>query len=65
MPPCCWGRRYLFRIESLPAAVRIELVQQLADIEYRLAFATSERLQLGGLVAAFTLAREAIVAAAQ
>ena len=48
----------------MPAEVRIGLVDALADIEHRLAFGTSERLQLGALVGAFSGAREAIVAAA-
>ena len=49
----------------MPARVRIELVAALADVEHRLAFGTSERLQLGSLVAAFVRAREGILAAAQ
>ncbi len=57
-------RRFLFRVPGLPTAVRIALVDALADVEHRLAFSTSERLQLGALVAAFVKAREAIVAAA-
>ncbi len=57
--------RYIFRIESLPPKVRVTLVEKLADIEYRLASGTNERLQLGSLVAAFSLVRPDIVAAAQ
>jgi hypothetical protein len=45
--------------------VRMDLVERLADIEYRLAFGTSERLQLGSLVGGFSLAKEEIVAAAK
>jgi replication factor C subunit 3/5 len=45
--------------------VRVALCEKLADIEYRLAYGTSERLQLGSLVAAFSLARDEIVAAAE
>lgn len=41
------------------------LCEKLADIENRLAYGTSERLQLGSLVAAFSLVRDDIVAAAQ
>ena len=41
------------------------LVEKLADIEHRLAYGTSERLQLGAMVAAFTLVRDAIAAAAK
>lgn len=49
---------------NIPTAARIELVSELADLEHRLNFGTSERLQLGSLVAAFTHARIAIVKAA-
>lgn len=45
--------------------MRMSLVEKLADIEHRLAYGTSERLQLGSLVAAFSLVRDDIVAAAQ
>lgn len=57
---CC---RWVFKID-MPAKDRIFLVDALADVEHRLAFGTSERLQLGSLVGAFTVAREGIVAAA-
>ena len=40
-------------------------MEKLADVEYRLAYGTSEKLQLGSLVGAFMLAKEEIVAAAQ
>ena len=49
---------------SIPTRQRIELVEALADLEYRLATGTHERLQLGALCAAFTQARESIAAAA-
>lgn len=49
----------------MPEAVRIACVEALADVEHRLAFGTSERLQLGALVGAFAVAREGIVAAAK
>ncbi|KAK9915083.1 hypothetical protein WJX75_004524 [Coccomyxa subellipsoidea] len=55
---------WVFRV-NMPAAVRIKLVDALADTEHRLAFGTSERLQLGALVGAFSVAREGIVAAAK
>jgi replication factor C subunit 3/5 len=48
----------------MPAAVRIKLVDAMADVEHRLAYGTSERLQLGSLVGAFTVARDGIVASA-
>lgn len=62
----CWGHvcRWVFRI-NMPGPVRIKLVDALADTEHRLAFGTSERLQLGALVGAFSVAREGIVAAAK
>ncbi|CAL5221504.1 g3708 [Coccomyxa viridis] len=55
---------WVFRID-MPARERIFLVDALADVEHRLAFGTSERLQLGSLIGAFTDAREGIVAAAK
>ncbi|KAL2633687.1 hypothetical protein R1flu_005166 [Riccia fluitans] len=55
---------FVFEI-SMPPEVRAQLVEALADVEYRLAFGTSEKLQLGALVSAFTHARVALVAAAQ
>ncbi|KAF5841986.1 P-loop containing nucleoside triphosphate hydrolase protein [Dunaliella salina] len=55
---------WLFRM-SLPTRQRIELVEALADLEYRLATGTHERLQLGALCACFAKAREGIAAAAQ
>lgn len=54
---------WLFRM-SLPPKTKVELVEKLSDIEHRLAYGTSERLQLGALVAAFTKAREEIAKAA-
>lgn len=50
---------------QIPTEARIQVADALADLEHRLLFATSETLQLGALVAAFTHARTAIVAAAQ
>lgn len=49
----------------MPPRVRVALLAKLADIEHRLAFGTSERLQLGALSGAFAEAREGIVAAAK
>ena len=56
--------RWVFRIESLPTATRIDLIEALADTEHRLAYGTSERLQLGALVGAFGAARASVAAAA-
>ncbi|KXZ52805.1 hypothetical protein GPECTOR_8g191 [Gonium pectorale] len=50
---------------SMPVRAKVTLVERLADVEHRLAFSTSEKLQLGSLVAAFVKAREVIAAAAQ
>lgn len=49
----------------MPARVRIELVTRLADTEHRLAYGTSDTLQLGAVCGAFADAKEGIVAAAQ
>lgn len=56
-------RRYVFRI-SMPPKVRIALLSKMAAIEHRLAFGTSDRLQLGAVCGAFAEAKEGIVAAA-
>ena len=37
----------------MPAAVRIELISKMAAIEHRLAYGTSDKLQLGALCGAF------------
>eukprot|EP00241_Pyramimonas_parkeae_P004904 CAMPEP_0114254158 /NCGR_PEP_ID=MMETSP0058-20121206/16819_1 /TAXON_ID=36894 /ORGANISM="Pyramimonas parkeae, CCMP726" /LENGTH=353 /DNA_ID=CAMNT_0001368337 /DNA_START=260 /DNA_END=1321 /DNA_ORIENTATION=+ len=55
---------WIFRM-NIPTMVRIEVVNALSDLEHRLNFGTSEKLQLGSLVAAFTCARQAIVEAAK
>uniref|UniRef100_A0A7S0YS76 AAA+ ATPase domain-containing protein n=1 Tax=Polytomella parva TaxID=51329 RepID=A0A7S0YS76_9CHLO len=54
----------LFECRSLSTKIKATLVERLADVEYYLAGGASERLQLGGLVAAFIIGREDIVAAA-
>lgn len=55
---------FVFSI-NMPPAIRVQLVNSLADIEYRLAFGPSEKLQLGAMIGAFTHARIALVAAAE
>ncbi|GLI58704.1 hypothetical protein VaNZ11_000455 [Volvox africanus] len=50
---------------NMPVHAKIALVDRLADVEHRLAFSTSEKLQLGSLIAAFVKAREIIAKAAQ
>jgi len=42
---------------DFPPNVRIVLLEKMADVEYRLAAGSSERLQLGSLLAAFNTAR--------
>ena len=58
------SRRWVFQIE-MPSNVRVELIDRMADVEYRLAFGTSEKLQLGALVGAFAQAAAQLVAAAK
>ncbi|EEE57895.1 hypothetical protein OsJ_08571 [Oryza sativa Japonica Group] len=54
---------FVFKIQ-MPSDVRIKLINDLADIEYRLSFACNDKLQLGALISTFTGARTAMVAAA-
>ena len=46
------GCRFVFRV-GMPGTARVALVNEMADVEQRLSAGTSERLQLGSLVAAF------------
>ncbi|KAK4365886.1 hypothetical protein RND71_013766 [Anisodus tanguticus] len=55
---------FVFKIK-MPADVRVQLINEMADIEYRLTFGCNDKLQLGSLIAAFTRARSALVAAAK
>ncbi|KAA8538435.1 hypothetical protein F0562_028019 [Nyssa sinensis] len=55
---------FVFKIKMLPD-VRVQLINDLADIEYRLSFGCNDKLQLGSLIATFTRARSALVAAAK
>jgi len=55
---------WVFRL-SIPQTVRMDLVDVLASVEHRLAYGTSEKIQLGDVIAAFTSARRNIIAAAQ
>uniref|UniRef100_A0A2C9JKL7 Activator 1 subunit 5 n=2 Tax=Biomphalaria glabrata TaxID=6526 RepID=A0A2C9JKL7_BIOGL len=48
---------YVHRID-LPLHVRMHLLEKMADIEYRLASGTSEKIQLSSLIAAFQIARD-------
>lgn len=51
--------KYMERID-FPPTVRIYLLKELAEIEYRLAIGTSEKLQLGSLVSVFYTARNLV-----
>ncbi|KAI5073320.1 hypothetical protein GOP47_0011333 [Adiantum capillus-veneris] len=55
---------FVFSI-NMPSPIRVQLINALADIEYRLASGPNEKLQLGAMIAAFTHARIALVEAAQ
>ncbi|KAF9608976.1 hypothetical protein IFM89_012315 [Coptis chinensis] len=55
---------FIFKIK-MPSDVRVNLINDLADIEYRLTFGSNDKLQLGSLIASFTKARSALVAAAK
>ncbi|CAM8983177.1 unnamed protein product [Rhodiola kirilowii] len=52
---------FVFNIK-MPADVRIHLINNLADIEYRLTFGCNDKLQLGSLIACFARARSSLVA---
>lgn len=55
---------FVFKIQ-MPSDVRVKLINDLADIEYRLSFGCNDKLQIGSLISTFTNARSALVAAAQ
>ena len=55
---------FVFRV-SMPGKVRMQLVSRLAATEHRLAYGTSDVLQLGAVCGAFADAKEGIVGAAQ
>jgi len=50
--------RYVLRGVKLPPPVRSFLLQKLADIEHALSGATTDKIQLGAIVAAFVIARK-------
>ncbi|KAB1221085.1 Replication factor C subunit 5 [Morella rubra] len=54
---------FVFKIK-MPSDVRVQLINDLADIEYRLSLGCNDKLQLGSLISSFTRARSALVAAA-
>jgi replication factor C subunit 3/5 len=49
------------RLIEFPSKSRIYLLQNIADIEYRLAEGANEKIQLSSLVGTFKLAQENIV----
>ena len=49
--------KYVQQGIELPPEVRIYLLEKLAQIEYHLAGATSDRIQLGAMIGAFYVAR--------
>ncbi|KAM7514827.1 hypothetical protein LguiA_004410 [Lonicera macranthoides] len=55
---------FVFKIK-MPSDVRVQLINDLADIEYRLSFGCNDKLQLGSLISTFARARSALVAAAK
>ncbi|XP_074015617.1 replication factor C subunit 5 isoform X1 [Numenius arquata] len=65
-PPLAHGDTYhlLLSAVDFPPSVRIQLLIKMADIEYRLAAGTSEKIQLSSLIAAFQVTRDLIVAEA-
>lgn len=50
---------YVHRID-FPLHVRMQLLEKMADAEYRLASGTSEKIQLGSFISAFQKARDLI-----
>ncbi|XP_022141412.1 replication factor C subunit 3 [Momordica charantia] len=55
---------FVFRIK-MPSDVRVQLINDLADIEYRMSFGCNDKLQLGSLISSFTRARSALVGGAE
>ncbi|XP_046840835.1 replication factor C subunit 5-like isoform X2 [Xenia sp. Carnegie-2017] len=50
---------YVHRVD-FPAVVRMQLLDKMANVEHRLASGTSEKIQLGSLLAAFQVARDIV-----
>ncbi|XP_052202462.1 replication factor C subunit 5 [Diospyros lotus] len=55
---------FVFKIK-MPSDVRVQLINDMADIEYRLSFGCNDKLQLGSLFSTFARARSALVVAAK
>ncbi|NXU21389.1 RFC5 factor, partial [Pardalotus punctatus] len=62
--PLALPERFLLSTVDFPPSIRIQLLIKLADIEYRLAAGTSEKIQLSSLIAAFQVTRDLVVAEA-
>jgi len=56
--------KFMERID-FPPKVRIFLLKGIAELEYRLALGTSEKLQLGALIALFYSGRQLVAAEAR
>ncbi|XP_010428824.1 PREDICTED: replication factor C subunit 5-like [Camelina sativa] len=54
---------FVFKIQ-MPSDVRVQLINDLADIEYRLSFGCNDKLQLGAIISTFSHARSVLVGAA-
>ncbi|NWX89673.1 RFC5 factor, partial [Nothoprocta ornata] len=62
--PLAPHRPLLVPAVDFPPSIRIQLLSKMAEIEYRLAAGTSEKIQLSSLIAAFQVTRDLIVAEA-
>ncbi|NWW05016.1 RFC5 factor, partial [Oreocharis arfaki] len=62
--PLALTKCFLLSTVDFPPSIRIQLLIKLADIEYRLAAGTSEKIQLSSLIAAFQVTRDLVVAEA-
>ncbi|XP_058672777.1 replication factor C subunit 5 isoform X1 [Ammospiza nelsoni] len=62
--PLAFTECFLLSTVDFPPSIRIQLLIKLADIEYRLAAGTSEKIQLSSLIAAFQVTRDLVVAEA-
>ncbi|XP_032823893.1 replication factor C subunit 5 isoform X1 [Petromyzon marinus] len=54
---------FVHRVD-FPMSVRIHLLTKMAEVEYRLASGTNEKIQLSSLIAAFQVARDMVAAEA-
>ncbi|NXR25415.1 RFC5 factor, partial [Cinclus mexicanus] len=62
--PLALTKCFLLSTVDFPPSIRMQLLIKLADIEYRLAAGTSEKIQLSSLIAAFQVTRDLVVAEA-